>query len=102
MDLFDVIAQPNRREILDMLCSGDRSVGDLVEELSLPQPTVSKHLRVLRTTGFVSSMPDAQRRVYRLRLDRVLELDEWLQPYRAAWSSRLDALEDHLDHMEDS
>lgn len=101
MDLFQVIAEPNRRAILASLIEGDRSVGELVEVLPLSQPTVSKHLKVLRSTGLVDVRPDAQRRLYRLRAQRLQELDHWLEPYRVAWSRRLDALEHHLDTMED-
>jgi DNA-binding transcriptional ArsR family regulator len=101
MDLFSVVAEPNRRAILAALRGGDRSVGELVDELSLSQPMVSKHLGVLRTHRFVDSRSRAQQRLYRLRPDRFQELDEWLEPYRAVWASRLDALEARLDRMED-
>ncbi|WP_370326115.1 ArsR/SmtB family transcription factor [Euzebya sp.] len=98
---FDVLADASRRRILDLLRDGERPVSDLVEDLGLTQPTVSKHLRVLREAGFVTARPDAQRRLYRLRLRPLRELDAWLAPYRRLWSDRLDALEDHLDQMED-
>lgn len=101
MDLFTVVAEPTRRAILSVLRDGDRSVGELVEELSLSQPAVSKHLGVLRTHRFVESRANAQKRLYRLRPDRFEELDEWLQQYRSLWASRLDAIEARLDHMED-
>ena len=98
---FEVLAEPHRRHILDLLRLRDRSVGELVEELPLTQPSVSKHLKVLKESGLVSVHPDAQRRVYRLRPEPLLEIDEWLMPYRAVWADRLDALEQHLDTMED-
>jgi DNA-binding transcriptional ArsR family regulator len=98
---FEVLAEPHRRHILDLLRLRDRSVGELVEELPLTQPSVSKHLKVLKESGLVSVRPDAQRRVYRLRPEPLLEIDAWLTPYRAVWADRLDALEQHLDTMED-
>jgi DNA-binding transcriptional ArsR family regulator len=98
---FDVLAEPNRRRILDSLRDGERPVGELVHELRLSQPTVSKHLRLLREAGFVSVRPAAQHRFYRLRPEPLLELDAWLAPYRQFWAERLDDLEQHLDHMED-
>ncbi|OLF19450.1 ArsR/SmtB family transcription factor [Actinophytocola xanthii] len=98
---FEVLAEPHRREILDLLREGERPVGDLVERLALTQPAVSKHLRVLRGAGLVEVRQDAQRRWYRLRLDPLVELDSWLEPYRRMWTSSLDALERHLDTMED-
>lgn len=101
MDLFTVVAEPNRRAILSVLRDGDRSVGELVEELSLSQPAVSKHLGVLRTHRFVESRPNAQQRLYRLRPEPFEELDEWIQQYRSLWASRLDAIEARLDQMED-
>jgi DNA-binding transcriptional ArsR family regulator len=99
--IFDVLAEPNRRRILDLLVERERPVGDLVSELDLSQPAVSKHLRILRDGGFVDVRPDAQRRVYRVRVEPLRELDAWLEPYRALWISRLDKLEAHLDTMED-
>jgi DNA-binding transcriptional ArsR family regulator len=99
--LFDVVAEPHRRQLLDVLRSGDRCVGQLVEELGLAQPTVSKHLKTLRAAGLVVVRPEAQRRWYQLRAEPLRELDRWLEPYRSAWSARLDALEAHLDDMED-
>jgi DNA-binding transcriptional ArsR family regulator len=99
--IFEVLAEPSRREILDLLRTGERPVGDLVERLRLTQPTVSKHLKVLRGAGLVEVRQDAQRRWYRLRLEPLAELDAWLAPYRRMWTSSLDALERHLDTMED-
>lgn len=97
MDVFEAIAEPNRRQILDLLRAGERPAGDLVEALGLSQPGVSKHLKVLREAGLVSVRADAQRRLYRLSSDRLAELDTWLAPYRRFWSSRLDALDEHLE-----
>ncbi len=94
---FDVIAEPNRRRILDLLCAEQRSVGELSQRLALSQPTVSKHLRVLRQARLVHAEVDAQRRVYRLSPMPLLELEAWLEPYRKFWSERLDALGRHLD-----
>jgi DNA-binding transcriptional ArsR family regulator len=99
--LFEIVAEPHRRQVLDLLREGDRSVGQLVDELDVAQPTVSKHLKALREAGLVVVRPDAQRRWYRLRAEPLRELDAWLAPYRRAWSARLDALEAHLDTMED-
>jgi DNA-binding transcriptional ArsR family regulator len=93
---FDVLAEPSRRDILDLLRDGERSVGDLVQRLSLSQPGVSKHLRVLREAGLVEVHPDGQRRMYELRAEPLAEIDAWLGPYRRFWSGRLDALERHL------
>lgn len=98
---FEVLAEPRRREILDLLRAGERPVGDLVERLSLAQPAVSKHLKVLREAGLVEVRQDAQRRWYRLRPEPLVELDSWLAPYRTLWNSSLDALERHLDSMPD-
>jgi DNA-binding transcriptional ArsR family regulator len=94
---FEVLAEPNRRRILDLLAVRERPVGELVETLTVSQPAVSKHLRVLRQEGFVESRVDAQRRLYRLRPQRLREIDDWLAPYRSLWSRSLDALESHLD-----
>jgi DNA-binding transcriptional ArsR family regulator len=94
---FDAVTEPTRRRILDVLRRGERPVGDLVAELGLSQPAVSKHLRVLREAGLVSVRGDAQRRFYRLDPQPLRELDDWLAPYRALWTDRLDALEAHLD-----
>jgi DNA-binding transcriptional ArsR family regulator len=98
---FEVLAEPNRRRILDLLRVEERPVGDLQRALAISQPAVSKHLRVLRDAGLVDVRADAQRRVYRVRVEPLREIDEWLAPYRALWSSRLDDLERHLDEMED-
>ena len=96
---FEVIAEPNRRRILDLLREHERPVGDLVEALAVSQPTVSKHLRVLRDAGLVDVRADAQRRLYRVRPDPLQAIDEWLAPYREMWSERLDDLERHLETM---
>jgi DNA-binding transcriptional ArsR family regulator len=98
---FAALAEPNRRRILDLLLAGDRPVGDLVEELAVSQPAVSKHLRVLREAGLVEVRSDAQRRIYRVRMEPMRAIDEWLEPYRRLWGSRLDQLEGHLDAMPD-
>jgi DNA-binding transcriptional ArsR family regulator len=97
---FAVIAEPNRRAILGMLSSSERSVGELMDELGLPQPSVSKHLKVLREGGFVESRVEAQRRVYRLNPKPLQEVDAWLAPFRRFWSKHVDALERHLERME--
>ena len=94
---FAVLAEPSRRDILDLLRDGERSVGDLVDRLDLSQPGVSKHLRVLRDAGLVESRADAQRRLYRLRPEPLAEIDEWLAPYRRLWTRSLDDLERHLE-----
>ncbi|QNE18035.1 winged helix-turn-helix transcriptional regulator [Kribbella qitaiheensis] len=98
---FEVLAEPRRREILDLLRAGERPVGELVEQLQLSQPAVSKHLKVLRDAGLVEVRQDAQRRWYRLRLAPLVEIDSWLEPYRDLWRNRLDALEAHLEQMDD-
>jgi DNA-binding transcriptional ArsR family regulator len=98
---FEVLAEPRRREILDLLRDGERLVGDLVDRLELTQPTVSKHLKVLRSAGLVEVRQDAQRRWYRLRPAPLAEIDEWLTPYRRMWTNSLDALERHLEAMDD-
>jgi DNA-binding transcriptional ArsR family regulator len=98
---FDAIAEPARRRILDALLPGERLVGELANELGMVQPSVSKHLRVLRSAGLVRARPDAQRRWYSVRPEPLQELDAWLAPYRRLWAQRLDALERHLDEMED-
>ena len=94
--VLDVIAEPTRRRILDVVREGERSVGELVDELGMHQPGVSRHLRVLRDAGLVEVRRDAQRRLYRLRPEPLMELDAWLEPYRAEWANRLDSLERHL------
>jgi DNA-binding transcriptional ArsR family regulator len=98
---FEVVAEPSRRRILQALQRGERPVGDLVDELGLAQPAVSKHLRVLRDAGLVAVRQDAQRRVYRLVPEPLVEIDDWLTPFREAWERRLDLLEAHLETMED-
>ncbi|MBV9443197.1 MAG: winged helix-turn-helix transcriptional regulator [Acidobacteriaceae bacterium] len=100
--MFEVIAEPNRRAILSLLVSSQQSVGEIERQLRMPQPTVSKHLRVLRDAGFVESTVDAQRRLYRLKPEPLQEVDAWLAPFRQFWSAHVDALERHLDHMEQS
>jgi len=96
---FSIIAEPSRRAILSLLASAEQSVGDIEEHLQLSQPSVSKHLRVLREAGFVESRVDAQRRLYRIRPEPLMEIDAWLAPFRRYWSQHLDALERHLDRM---
>ena len=98
---FEVLGEPRRREILDLLRTTERPVGELVDRLALTQPAVSKHLRVLREAGLVDVRVDAQRRVYRLRAEPLAEIDAWLAPYRELWGESLDALERHLDAMPD-
>jgi DNA-binding transcriptional ArsR family regulator len=98
---FEVLGEPRRREILDLLRDGERAVGDLVDRLTLSQPAVSKHLRILREAGLVEVRQVAQRRWFRLRAAPLAEVVAWLAPYRALWESHLDALERHLDEMPD-
>ncbi|HTT87928.1 MAG TPA: metalloregulator ArsR/SmtB family transcription factor [Acidimicrobiales bacterium] len=98
---FVVLAEPNRRQILDLLLEAERPVGELVKATALSQPAVSKHLRVLRHAGLVDVRVDAQRRIYRVRGEPLRAVDEWLQPYRRLWASRLDALERPLDTTAD-
>jgi DNA-binding transcriptional ArsR family regulator len=97
---FEVIAEPNRRAILSLLGSSEQSVGEIERQLRMPQPTVSKHLRVLREAGFVESTVDAQRRLYRLKPEPLREVDAWLAQFRRFWSAHVDALERHLDRMD--
>jgi len=97
--IFAIIAEPNRRAILSLLATSERSVGDIEEQLRLSQPSVSKHLRVLREAGFVESRVDAQRRLYRVRAEPLMEVDAWLAPFRRFWSAHIDALERHLDRV---
>ena len=97
---FAIIAEPSRRAILNLLASSERTVGDIEEQLELSQPSVSKHLRVLREAGFVESTVDAQRRLYRLRPGPLQEIDAWLVPFRRFWAAHVDALERHLDRQE--
>ena len=99
---FEVLAEPNRRAILSLLGSAEQSVGEIERRLRIPQPTVSKHLRVLREAGLVESSVDAQRRLYRLRPEPLQEVDAWLAQFRRFWSRHLDALERHLDRMDRS
>ncbi len=98
LDVLDVIAEPTRRRILDAVRDSECSVNDLVERVGMHQPGVSRHLKVLRDAGLVDVRRDAQRRLYRLRPEPLMELDTWLEPYRAHWAGRLDALERHLKH----
>jgi DNA-binding transcriptional ArsR family regulator len=97
VDTFAVLAEPTRRRILEVLRGADASVGDLVTALTVNQPTMSKHLKVLREAGFVSCRTAAQQRIYRIEPGRFAEFDEWLQPYRRLWTEHLDALARHLD-----
>jgi DNA-binding transcriptional ArsR family regulator len=98
--VFEVVAEPNRRAILNLLASSEHSVGEIERRLHMPQPAVSKHLRVLREAGFVESTVDAQRRLYRLNPEPFQELDDWLAQFRRFWSSHVDALERHLDRID--
>jgi len=100
--VFEVIAEPNRRAILSLLVSSQQSVGEIERQLGMPQPAVSKHLRVLREAGFVESTVDAQRRLYRLKPEPLQEIDAWLSPFRRFWAAHVDALERHLDRMDQS
>jgi DNA-binding transcriptional ArsR family regulator len=99
--VFEIIAEPNRRAILSLLVSSQQSVREIERQLGLAQPTVSKHLRVLRESGFVESTVDAQRRLYRLKPEPFQELDDWLAQFRRFWSDHVDALERHLDRMDE-
>jgi DNA-binding transcriptional ArsR family regulator len=100
--VFEIIAEPNRRAILSLLVSSQQSVGEIERQLRMPQPTVSKHLRVLREAGFVEATVDAQRRLYRLKPEPLQELDAWLAQFRRFWSAHVDALERHLDRVDQS
>jgi DNA-binding transcriptional ArsR family regulator len=100
VEVFEIIAEPNRRAILSLLVSSQQSVGEIERQLRMAQPTVSKHLRVLREAGFVESTVDAQRRLYRLKPEPLQELDAWLAQFRRFWSAHIDVLERHLDRME--
>ena len=100
--VVEIIAEPNRRAILSLLVSSQQSVGEIERRLRMPQPTVSKHLRVLREAGFVESTMGAQRRLYRLKPDPLQEVDAWLAPFRRFWFAHVDALERHLDRMDRS
>jgi DNA-binding transcriptional ArsR family regulator len=97
---FGIIAEPNRRAILSLLATSERSVSEIEHRLHMSQPSVSKHLRVLRDAGFVEARVDAQRRVYRIRPEPLMEIHEWLAPFRRLWSTHLDKLERHLDRMD--
>jgi len=96
MNVYEALAEPHRRQIIELVGAGERSAGEIVEVLAISQPGVSKHLRVLREAGLVSVRKDAQRRVYRLEPEKLAELDAWLAPYRRFWVNKLDALVDHL------
>lgn len=98
--VFAIIAEPNRRAILSLLVASEQSVGEIERQLRMTQPTVSKHLRVLREAGFVESTVDAQRRLYRLKPESLHELEAWLAPFRRFWSPHVDALERHLDRID--
>jgi DNA-binding transcriptional ArsR family regulator len=98
--VFEIIAEPNRRAILGLLVLSEQSVGEIERQLRMPQPTVSKHLRVLRESGFVEATVDAQRRLYRLKPEPFQAVDAWLAPFRRFWSAHLDALERHLDRVD--
>jgi len=97
---FAIIAEPNRRAILSLLASSERSVGEIERKLRIPQTSVSKHLRVLRDAGFVEARVEAQQRVYVIRPEPLMEIDAWLAPFRRFWATHVDALERHLDRME--
>ncbi len=97
MNPFSVLAEPNRRLLLDALLGGAKPVNMLVEVVGMRQPVVSKHLRILRDAGLVKVTPDGQRRLYSIRAEPLAEVDAWIEPYRKFWSERLGALEQHLD-----
>jgi DNA-binding transcriptional ArsR family regulator len=96
MNVYEALSEPNRRRIIELVGSSERTAGEIVDALEISQPGVSKHLRILREAGLVNVRKDAQRRVYSLRPDKLAELDAWLEPYRRFWSGKLDALVDHL------
>jgi len=100
MTVFEVLAEPHRRQMLDLLRQRERPVGELVQALAISQPAVSRHLRVLREAGFVRARVDAQRRIYSVRDEPLRELDEWLEPYRATWNDSLQRLSGHLDRTD--
>jgi DNA-binding transcriptional ArsR family regulator len=101
MDVFEAIAEPSRRELLDLLAERERPAGELVDHLHrLTQPAVSRHLRILREVGLVDVRPDGQRRIYALRADRLIEIENWISRYRKYWPRHLDALEQHLDQTQ--
>jgi len=97
---FAIVAEPNRRAILSLLASSERSVGEIEDQLGMSQPSASKHLRVLRDAGFVEARVDGQRRVYQIRPEPLKEVDAWLAPFRQFWSAHVDALEAHLDRVD--
>ncbi|MEP6593337.1 MAG: metalloregulator ArsR/SmtB family transcription factor [Acidobacteriota bacterium] len=99
---FEILAEPNRRAILSLLIASEQSVGEIERQLGMAQPTVSKHLRVLREAGLVEATADAQRRLYRLRPEPLQEIEDWLTPFRQFWSGHVDALERHLDRIDPS
>lgn len=99
--VFEVLAEPHRRRIVDLLRSRERTVGELVDALGLSQPAVSKHLRILKEAGLVEARTDAQRRVYSLRLEPLMELDAWLASYRRLWEENLDRLEAYLQRLQE-
>jgi DNA-binding transcriptional ArsR family regulator len=99
---FQALAEPKRLAILELLREGEQPVGALVDRLHLSQPAVSKHLRVLKEVGLVEVRSQAQRRLYRIRVEPLVELDDWLEPYRRLWSARLDRLEEHLNRRRQS
>jgi DNA-binding transcriptional ArsR family regulator len=101
MNAFDVLAEPSRRQILDLVRVEERSVNELVVDLSMSQPAVSKHLRILRDSGFVRSRVDGQRRMYSVDPKAFVEVEDWLEPYRRLWEDRLDALQSYLDSVQD-
>jgi len=96
MNVYQALADPHRRRIIELVADAERSAGDIVEALTISQPGVSKHLRVLREAGLLTVRKDAQRRLYRLRAEDLAELDAWLEPFRRLWTGRVDALVDHL------
>jgi DNA-binding transcriptional ArsR family regulator len=96
---FAALSESSRRAMLQLLLSSERSVGEIEQALGLPQPSVSKHLKVLKEAGLVDVRIEAQRRVYSLRPEPLMELDAWLEPYRRFWARHVDALERHLDRM---
>jgi DNA-binding transcriptional ArsR family regulator len=96
MNVYEALAEPHRRHIIELVGRGERTAGDIVDALAISQPGVSKHLRILREAGLVSVRKDAQRRLYRLEPEKLAEIDAWLAPYRKFWSGKLDALVDHL------
>ena len=101
MTAFEILAEPHRRQIVELLRTDERAVSELVRALGISQPAVSKHLRVLRESGMVEVRGDAQRRLYRVRPEPLRAIDEWLAPYRVMWARSLDDLEQHLEVMSD-